>query len=249
LFSRIQNLASTASQHLNVSVSQFKHSWDQHSIIARISTKPDLNLMREPIDDKPVVIVGAHLDSINQLDPYFGRSPGVDDDGSGTTTTLEAFKLLIASSFRPSRPIEFHWYSAEEIGLLGSQAIAIDYASRSVDVVAMFQVDMTGFTSKKKKEVIGVASDYVDSGYVGFLRKIALAYCNIPAVDTKCEYACSDHASWTRNGYASVFTFETRFEDHSKFIHTPNDDLTHVSFDHMKEFVKMVLGWAVELSA
>lgn len=231
-----------------MTVSQFKHSWGQHSVIARITTRLDLNSMHEPEKDIPVIIVGAHQDSINQWNPYFGRSPGVDDDGSGTTTTLEAFRILISSSFKPKKAIEFHWYSAEEVGLLGSQKVVADYLKQNKKVMAMFQVDMTGFTSKKKKEVIGVASDFVDSVHVKFLKKVADKYCKIPAVDTQCEYACSDHASWTKGGYSSVFTFETKFEDHSSFIHTANDDLTHVSFNHMKEFVKLVIGWTVELS-
>lgn len=38
---------------------------------------------------------------------------GADDDGSGTVTILESYRALIASSFKPQRPVEFHWYSAE----------------------------------------------------------------------------------------------------------------------------------------
>lgn len=248
LFNRIQDLATTASSHLDVTVTQFKHSWGQHSIIARIVLKPDLNAQHEPSNDLPIVVVGAHQDSINQWNPYFGRSPGVDDDGSGTTTTLEAFRILISSSFRPTKAIEFHWYSAEEVGLLGSQKVVTQYLKENIKVIAMFQVDMTGFTSKTKKEIIGVASDFVNSKHVKFLKEVAYAYCKIPAIDTKCEYACSDHASWTKGGYSSVFTFETKFEDHSTFIHTANDDLTHVSFEHMAEFVKLVIGWTIELA-
>jgi hypothetical protein len=39
--------------------------------------------------------------------------PGADDDGSGSVTILESYRALIASNFRPERPVEFHWYSAE----------------------------------------------------------------------------------------------------------------------------------------
>ena len=38
---------------------------------------------------------------------------------------LEAFQILAQSGFIPKNgPVEFHWYAAEEGGLLGSQAIA-----------------------------------------------------------------------------------------------------------------------------
>lgn len=59
-----------------------------------------------------------------RLVPFFA---GADDDGSGTVTILEAYRALIASEFTPNRTVEFHWYSAEEGGLLGSQAVAKDY--------------------------------------------------------------------------------------------------------------------------
>lgn len=38
---------------------------------------------------------------------------GADDDGSGSVTILESYRALISSNFRPVRPVEFHWYSAE----------------------------------------------------------------------------------------------------------------------------------------
>lgn len=38
---------------------------------------------------------------------------GADDDGSGTVTILESYRALLASGFKPHRPVEFHWYSAE----------------------------------------------------------------------------------------------------------------------------------------
>ncbi|KXN68645.1 Zn-dependent exopeptidase, partial [Conidiobolus coronatus NRRL 28638] len=56
-------------------VEEYAHTWKQPSIIVRLpGTKhPD-----------EIVILGAHLDSINQKNPEFGRSPGADDDGSGS---------------------------------------------------------------------------------------------------------------------------------------------------------------------
>ena len=35
------------------------------------------------------------------------------DDGSGSISILEAFRVLIAADFHPVRAVEFHWYSAE----------------------------------------------------------------------------------------------------------------------------------------
>lgn len=64
-------------------------------------------------------------------------------------TILEAFRVVLTdsrvSSSQATNTLEFHWYSAEEGGLLGSQAIFQQYAKDGRDVKAMLQQDMTGY--------------------------------------------------------------------------------------------------------
>jgi leucyl aminopeptidase len=91
-----------------------------------------------------VTIVGAHLDSINRDSPPTGRASGADDDGTGVVNLIEAFRALIAAEFRPSTPVEFHWYAAEEVGRLGSQAIATYYKNSGIAVKAFMELDMSG---------------------------------------------------------------------------------------------------------
>ncbi|KAF9902581.1 Leucine aminopeptidase 1, partial [Lobosporangium transversale] len=57
----------------------------------------------------------------------------------------------------------------------------------------------------------------------------------------------SDHASWAKAGYRSAFAIEGEFSDNSPYIHTANDDLSHINFDHMLQFAKLTLGFTVEL--
>ena len=78
---------------------------------------------------------------MNQYWPDEGRSPGADDDASGTVTILEAFRSLVSANWSPvGRAVEFHWYAAEEGGLLGSQEVARHYASNNYTIVGMLQV-------------------------------------------------------------------------------------------------------------
>ncbi|KAG6374842.1 hypothetical protein JVT61DRAFT_4227 [Boletus reticuloceps] len=128
--------------------------------------------------DDRIVIIGAHQDRhvvclrdiMNDAQPYynstnfwyFQRAPGADDDGSGTVTILESYRSLLASGFVPERPVEFHWYSAEEGGLLGSQAVAQAYAEQGLEVYAMSQFDMTAWVREGTNEEVGVIVDYVD---------------------------------------------------------------------------------------
>ena len=84
------------------------------------------------------------MDSINLSSPTSGRAPGADDDGTGLVNLLEAFRALLAAGFKPTTPVEFHWYSGEEAGLLGSQAIATNYKSAGKNVKAFMELDMSG---------------------------------------------------------------------------------------------------------
>lgn len=84
------------------------------------------------------------MDSINLSNPTNGRAPGADDDGTGAVNLLEAYRALLQAGFKPTNPVEFHWYAGEEAGLLGSQAIATSYKNSGVQVKAHLNLDMTG---------------------------------------------------------------------------------------------------------
>ncbi|KAG9219152.1 hypothetical protein CCMSSC00406_0001562 [Pleurotus cornucopiae] len=223
-----------------INVSEFPHSWGQNSIIVRINGS-------STVDDS-VVVIGAHQDSTNMW-PFL-PAPGADDDGSGSVTILEAYRALIAADFHPTRSVEFHWYSAEEGGLLGSQAVAKDYAARSANVLAMSQFDMTAWVKRGTREEVGVISDFVDPSLTAFNKQLVEKYLDIPFVETKCGYACSDHASWSKAGYPSIFTIESSFENSNKHIHSANDRIDisdEFSFSHMLEFSKLAVAFAIEL--
>ncbi|KIK78401.1 hypothetical protein PAXRUDRAFT_834576 [Paxillus rubicundulus Ve08.2h10] len=224
-----------------ITIEEFRHSWGQNTIIARINGSSAV--------DNRIVIIGAHQDSTN-LWPFL-PAPGADDDGSGTVTILESYRALLAAGFKPRRPVEFHWYSAEEGGLLGSQAVAQSYASHGYEVYAMSQYDMTAWVKQGTREEIGVIVDFVDDTLTEYNKKLISAYLAIPYVDTKCGYACSDHASWSKAGYPSIFTIEGSFENSNHAnIHTSNDRIdisSEFSFEHMLEFSKLAVAFAMEL--
>ena len=93
LYGVVRDIAANRS---DITVEQYVHTnFNQRSLITCFAgSQPDL----------PMVIIGAHQDSINSQNPSGGRSPGADDDGSGSITLLEAFRVLIANNFYPVRP-------------------------------------------------------------------------------------------------------------------------------------------------
>jgi leucyl aminopeptidase len=239
LFDQLSSLT-PKNKNTKFTVEKFQHSWNQFSVIAKWS--PVVQETQE------IVILSAHQDSVNQWNPWFGRSPGADDDGSGTTTIFEAARVLLNSDFVPRKSIEFHFYSAEEGGLLGSQQVVKHYAQSKKKVVGVLHNDMTGYSPKDKTPVVAISTDNVDPELTKFLGLISNQYSGVPIAFTKCGYACSDHASWTKAKIPSCFTFEAKFEDQSPYIHSTGDTVEQIDFDHMKSFVNNCVGFVVELS-
>ncbi len=170
LLGQVNNTINNAgASKYGVKVEPFEHPWGQSSVIATIPGKSN-----------KTVVIGAHQDSINLFLPSILAAPGADDDGSGTVTILEALRVLLQSEAvkqgNASNTIEFHWYSAEEGGLLGSNAIFSAYEKKGRDVKAMLQQDMTGYTHKTleagQPESVGVITDFVDPGLTLFIEKV-----------------------------------------------------------------------------
>ncbi|KAJ3414383.1 hypothetical protein HDV05_006657 [Chytridiales sp. JEL 0842] len=72
-------------------------------------------------DANNVIVAGSHLDSVP-------AGPGINDDGSGSAATLEVALSLYKTglSKKVINKVRFCWWSAEEIGLLGSTAYVDD---------------------------------------------------------------------------------------------------------------------------
>lgn len=148
LHNHIAGIIAESPFHSHISLEYFTHTFPQSSIIARFEPK-----VRD--FSKPLTILGAHQDSANYLFPLL-PAPGADDDGSGSITILEAFRVLAESGYIPyGGPVEFHWYAAEEAGNLGSGAIAAYKKKEGATIGAMMEFDATGFISRKSTESIG----------------------------------------------------------------------------------------------
>lgn len=219
----------------DTTVALFDHSWKQSSVIATIKGK-----------SAEKVIVGAHEDSIVSNMGVNTRAPGADDDASGTSTVLEVFRVLVSDpTFIPDKTVEFHTYSAEEVGLRGSQDIATSYRNKNLAVRAMLQFDMTGYKSGQPAFV----NDYVNADLTKLVKTIAAKATTVTWIDTTCGYGCSDHASFTSSKYPSVFPFETAFKSSNSKIHTASDLYSNLNLDQCREFAALGVAFVLQLSA
>jgi len=219
---------------------------------------PQMNIVARIVGTNPnaegILIIGAHMDSINSVGPRddwpTNRAPGADDDGSGSTAVMGALQALLQSHFRPERTVEFHWYAAEELGLLGSRELARQYRVSGVDVYAMLQIDMAASSGPMK-----FIMDYVNVDLSKFEMELVDEYCVSGWEEGACGYACSDHASWNDEGYPSSFPIESGpywppdgpADGLPCGGHTINDRFECVDLRYTLDYARLAVSFVVEL--
>lgn len=195
-----------------------------------------------------VVVLGGHLDSINSS--FFGdrnQAPGADDNASGSSALIESLQVLIRQG-QPERTVEYFWYAAEEVGLFGSTEIATQYRRENKDVVAVLQLDMTLHPGSGESTISSI-SDFTSGWLRDILVELNRHYLQVKIIDDKCGYACSDHASWYREGYPTLMPFESSTPTMNRKIHTVEDKLgPSSSLKHAAIFSKIAVAYAMTLA-
>ena len=88
--------------------------------------------------DAPVIVVGAHLDSVPQ-------GAGIQDNGSGSAAILEIALQLADEEISTRNRIRFAWWGAEEFGLVGSTFYVANLPQEELDLIeANVNLDMIG---------------------------------------------------------------------------------------------------------
>lgn len=218
----------------------------QVDVIDHKATKQKSIRLTLPGTTRPdeLIVLGAHYDSI--LSWGNGAAPGADDDASGSSNLLETLRVLLTMP-RPERTIEFFWYAGEESGLLGSAEIAQEYKKQNKNVIAVLQLDMTLYPGEGRNR-IGLISDFTSPWLNDVFRGLNSAYVKAEFVDDACGYACSDHASWNRQGFPAATPFESTSETMNRKIHTGQDVIDNKSdFEHSLLFSKLALAYVLEL--
>ncbi len=196
------------------------------------------------------VITGGHLDSTSNQGN--NNAPGADDDASGIATITEATRALFEIDFVPKRTIEVMAYAAEEIGLVGSNEIASEYAANNINVVAVSQFDMTLFNGSSND--VSFITDFTSGELTSYMMSLLDHYNTsephqVTYSTSVCNYGCSDHASWTGQGYMAAFPFEANFGQHNSNIHSTGDvfSLTNTA-THATKFAKLCAEFLIEVA-
>jgi len=177
--------------------------------------------------NKTVYIVSGHYDSYSNVDPM-NVAPGADDDASGTALAMEAARVLC--DYKLNATVVFAGWTAEEVGLVGSEYYAKDARDKGMDIGMVLQFDMIGydpagalgldivanppsawildeFLTANTDYSIGLdLTDYVNSGASG-----------------------SDHYSFWQQGYPGLMGIESVFNTPN--YHAPSDTIDKLNMD------------------
>jgi len=222
----------------DISVAAFKHaSFPQESVILT---------MRGTTEPEKVIVMGGHLDSI--AGGGDNPAPGADDNASGVAVTGEVIRTLVEAGYRPGKTIKFIAFAAEEVGLRGSGEVAAAFKKSGTAVEGMLNLDMVNY--KGSALDIYFVSDNTSADQNAFLGKLVDTYTDYKWATFKCGYGCSDHASWTKNGYPASLPFESTFEQYNPFIHKATDTLAQTGgrAEQALKFARLAAAYAVELA-
>lgn len=164
------------------------------------------NVLAESVggDSNNVVMVGAHLDSVDD-------GPGINDNGSGSAAILEV--ALQMAKVKPWNKVRFAWWGAEESGLVGSTYYVNNLTQTERDRITLYlNFDMIGspnyvrFIYDGSGDAFGLAgppgSAQIEQLFENFYASRGLAF-----APTEISFR-SDYAAFFNNGipFGGLFT-------------------------------------------
>ena len=160
-----------------------------------------------------LIVIGAHFDHIGNAESGMCKEivrkdtsdsicNGADDNASGTAMLLELARAIVATGITPERTIVFAHFSGEELGLLGSKALASDERFPMGRVAAMVNLDMVGRLGKQGLAIGGVNTSAQWMPLLDELGNQDMEVLYEGSTTTR-----SDHAWWFRRDIPVLFFF------------------------------------------
>lgn len=187
---------------------------------------------------KEILVIGAHYDHLgfggdSSMDPEgTGKvHAGADDNASGVVMALNLAKRL--KEEKPQRSVLVVFFSAEEVGLLGSKHFTESLPlPEGAKIAAMVNLDMVGRLDKNKLSVLAVRSAKEFDGIVeGVNRRFGF-----DLVKGDSGFGSSDHASFLQSKIPSLFFTTGAHVDY----HRPSDTADKIEREGMRKIENFV---------
>jgi Zn-dependent M28 family amino/carboxypeptidase len=209
--------------------------------------KPAYNIVgylegNDPVLKKEFVIFGAHYDHVGNGKAVMGDSiyNGANDNAAGSTLLTELVNYY-AKNKSNKRSIMFCFFSAEEVGLLGSAHLAAKIKAQGTRVYTMLNFEMIG--SPLGMEIDAYITGYNRSNIAEKLNEYA-GKKMIGYTDFEVRYQLfkrSDNYPFFLELNIPAHTISTTNMETYKLYHQPNDDFSNIDMKHMAAFVQKII--------
>jgi len=211
------------------------------------------NVLGQIVGTKPdeFVILGAHYDHIGTDEDGRGHCRatvdgvskdivcnGADDNASGTAVVLEVARVLASRATPPERTVVFALFAGEELGLLGSRALAASPPSaapwKDGTPVAMINIDMVG----RLRPDPGLLVGGVGSSPQWMSLFETAGWGGMPITFDRSVTTRSDHAAFYKLGMPVIFMFTGVHGDY----HAPGDETSGIDPVGLDKVAGITLG-------
>ncbi len=191
-----------------------------------------------------IYLLSAHLDDA----PSGELAPGADDNASGSTGVLIAASILSRYEFDCS--LRYALFTAEELGLLGSEAYAEHVNDLGEDIRGVINLDMIAYNSDEWPVIDlhtrGTSSQ--DLAIANQFESVISAY----AIDLIPEIiqdgaSNSDQASFWKYDYPAILAIEDE-DDLTPFYHSTSDRVQTLDITYFTRFIQAAVGTTAHLA-
>lgn len=211
------------------------------------------NVLGQIVGKRPneFVILGAHYDHIGTDEDGRGHCRaivdgekkdvvcnGADDNASGTAVVMEVARVLASRPEPPERTVVFALFAGEELGLLGSNAMAANPPEsapwKDGTPVAMVNIDMVG----RLRPDPGLLVGGVGSSPQWMDLFETAGWNDIPITFDRSITTRSDHAAFYKLGMPVIFMFTGVHGDY----HAPGDETSGIDPVGLGKVANLTLG-------
>lgn len=205
-----------------------------------VQGRPSLNVIAEKpgagLGTRGVVLVVAHLDSVNHSGGPDARAPGADDNGSGSAGLLEMARVLGEQEYE--HDLRCILFGGEEQGLFGSrQYLAGLPEPERARIRMVLNMDMIGVHNTEGTRNVLVEGADLSRVLVEKLEQAALSYTSL-AVQISFSPFASDHVPFIQAGIPAVLTIEG-VDSSNEAVHSEHDTLERIDGELAMEILRM----------
>ncbi len=192
--------------------------------------------------NRKVVIVTAHLDSINLQGGPAAPAPGADDNASGSAGVLEMARAF--KDHQGVHDLRFILFGGEEQGLFGSKRYVATLSQKERNRIdAVVNMDMVGSLNNASPTVL-LEGAQLSQAIIDRLSDAAETYTQLN-VETSLNPFASDHVPFINAAVPAVLTIEGA-DSTNDTVHTGADKLERIDFDLLVEILRMNVAFVAE---